>query len=281
MFSARSNCRNEQTLVNELFDNQSTYWKEIYRKNDLLGIIHQQRRAIALNYIDGLPLTKMTRVLEIGCGAGFMAMALAERGFLVEATDNVLAMIKLTQQNAAQNGLTNRIHVTIENVHELSFQDNSFNLIVALGVTPWLHDLRKALSEISRVLAPSGFVVLNSDNRYRLNHLLDPLLTPPLESARKMLKGELKKAGLYNERNVAVPHMYSIKKFNSYLNEVNMTNLKNTNLGFGPFTFLGHCIFANRLGVKIHQKLQKYSDNDFPILRSTGSQYIVLARKND
>jgi ubiquinone/menaquinone biosynthesis C-methylase UbiE len=226
-------------------------------------------------------LPKAARVLEIGCGAGFMTVALAKKGFFVEATDNVPAMIKLTQQNAVQNGVCSRVHAAIEDVHELSFQDESFDLVVLLGVTPWLHDLRKALAEISRVLKASGFVVLNADNRYRLNCLFDPLLTPALELPRKMVKRGLEKTGLYNERNVASPHMYRIAKFNSYLCAAGLANIRNINLGFGPFTFLRHPLFSDQLGVKIHQKLQKRACSGFPILRSTGSQYIVLAKKQD
>jgi hypothetical protein len=73
--------------------------------------------------------------------------------------------------------------------------------------------------------------------------------------------------------------MYSIGKFNEYLREVNLANIKNTNVGFGPFTLFNHIMFPDQVGVKIHQKLQRYAGSGFPILRSTGSQYIVLARK--
>jgi ubiquinone/menaquinone biosynthesis C-methylase UbiE len=271
----------EQKLVDELFNNQSNYWKEIYTQKDVSAIIHQQRRAIALRYIDGLLLQKTAHVLEIGCGAGFVTVTLAKKGFIVEATDNLVSMIKLTQQNALQNGVSDRIHATIEDVHELSFPDKSFDLVVALGVTPWLHHLKKALSEISRVLKPNGFVVLNSDNRNRLNYLLDPLLTPALDLPKKMIKRGLGKARLYNEQKVAHPHMYRIKEFNSYLSEAELISIKSTNLGFGPFTLLGHTVFSNKLGVKIHHTLQKWAWNDVPILRSTGSQYLVLAKKKN
>jgi hypothetical protein len=60
---------------------------------------------------------------------------------------------------------------------------------------------------------------------------------------------------------------------------VNLRNIKNTNIGFGPFMLFGHNIFPDQVGVKIYQKLQQYSDSGFPVLRSTGSQYVVLARK--
>jgi ubiquinone/menaquinone biosynthesis C-methylase UbiE len=279
MIESKTDYAQEQKLVNEFFDAESKSWARIYQQKDLSGIIHQQRHVIAFNFIDELSLPKTTRVLDIGCGAGFMSVALAKKGFAVDAIDSVPAMIELTQRHAKLTGTDTKVHVAIGDVHELSFEDQSFDLIVALGVTPWLHDLRKALAEIARVLTHGGYVVLTADNRYRLNQLLDPLLTPAFESIRARITRELEQVGLRNPRNTIQPHMYSNRKFDEYIREANLTNLKNTNVGFGPFTLFNHHIFPDQLGAKIHQKLQQYANSGLPILRFTGSQYIVLARK--
>jgi len=269
----------EQKLVDEHFDASSTFWTDIYQRKDVLGIIFRRRQAVALNYVDELSLPKTAHILDIGCGAGFMAIALAQRGFSVETVDHAPPMIKLTQRHARQRGMENKIHATIEDVHELTFENQSFDLIVALGVVIWLHDLRKALAEIARVLVSGGYVVLTMNNRYAAHVFLDPLSTPAFEQIRKGVKRALEITGLRNPRNVARLRTYSIKEFNQYLCEANLTNTKNTNVGFGPFTILGHNILSDRIGVKIHQKLQQYADSGYPILCSLGSQYIVLARK--
>src|ERR1017187_5841475 len=99
----------QQRLVDELFDTQATYWRETYKENDISGIIYQLRQAIALKYVDGLSLPKTARVLEIGCGAGFMTAALAKRGFFVEGIDHAQAMVDLTIEHARQTGFLNRI----------------------------------------------------------------------------------------------------------------------------------------------------------------------------
>jgi ubiquinone/menaquinone biosynthesis C-methylase UbiE len=254
-------------------------WTDVYKKKDLFSFFIQQRHTKALNYIDELSLPETTRVLEIGCGAGFMVVALAETGFVVTAIDSVPEMIKLTQRHAKKTGMDNRIHATIGDVHELAFQDQSFGLVIALGVTPWLPDLRKALAEIARVLIPGGYVVLQAANRYRLNHLLDPLLTPAFEPIRKGVKHGLERAGLYNPLGAPEAHYYSIRDFNMHLREVNLANVRDTTIGFGPFTLLEQRIFTDQIGQSINQKLQQYADSGFPILRSTGHEYIVLAKK--
>ena len=94
----------QQKLVDEFFDTKATYWRDTYKEKDIFGIIYQRRQAVALSYIDGLSLPKTARVLEIGCGAGFMTTALAKRGFAVEAIDHSQAMVNLTLEHAKTNG---------------------------------------------------------------------------------------------------------------------------------------------------------------------------------
>jgi len=269
----------EQRVVYNHFNACSTFWTDIYRRDDVLGIIFQRRQAVALNYVDQLSLPKTSHVLEIGCGAGLFAIALAQKGYTVQAVDSVPAMIKLTQNHARTKGVESRIHTAIENVYDLSFEDQSIDIVVALGVVIWLRDLKRALAEIARVLTPDGYVVLSINNLYGAHMLLDPLFTPAFETIRKGVKHALRRAGLLKIEDIAHIYTYSIKEFNQYLNAVNLTNIKYTSLGFGPFTIFGHNIFRGNLGAKIHSKLQQYAENGFPILRAIGSQYVVLGKK--
>jgi ubiquinone/menaquinone biosynthesis C-methylase UbiE len=280
MFSQMNNYFDEQKMVDRLFNDKAVYWAKIYDEKSVYAIIHQQRLTFALNYVDELSIRKTSPILEIGCGAGFMAIELAKRGFEVEATDNVPAMIKQTEKNAKQNNVENRIHTAIANIHKLSYKDESFELIVALGVIPWIPNLRQALSEVSRVLKPGGFAVLNVINRFRLNQIFDPLCSPAFESTRRLLKRELTKIGLRHMHTDATIHLYSIKELIAYLQEVNLINIKNVNFGFGPFTFLRQNLFKEEMGIKIQQRLQSYANIGFPVFRSIGSQYVILVRKN-
>jgi ubiquinone/menaquinone biosynthesis C-methylase UbiE len=280
---AKTKNNREQKLVDELFDNQATYWRDTYKAKDIQAIIYQQRQMVALKYIDGLALSKSAHVLEIGCGAGFMTTALAKRGFTVEAIDHVQAMIELTQEHARQEGVKNRIKAHIGDINELSYEDQFFNLIVALGVFPWLRDSQRALTEVLRTLAAGGYVILSIDNAYRLTTLLDPLTFPPFALIRFRVRKKLEKKGLLASWNPSIDTLpykqHSIREFNKNLNEAGLTIINSTSVGFGPFSFFGHYLFSERLGTKINLKLQVYADKRYPIFRTTGSQYIVLATK--
>src|SRR5437773_1141181 len=50
-------------------------------------------------------------------------------------------------------------------------------------------------------------------------------------------------------------------------------------VGFGPFSVLGWKVLSDSSGVRVHRRLQQLADRGVPILRSMGTQYIVLARK--
>jgi hypothetical protein len=63
-----SEWQHHRRLVNERFHDRALRREEVYQRQDLFSVIHQQRQARALSWIDGLGLPAGTRVLEIGPG---------------------------------------------------------------------------------------------------------------------------------------------------------------------------------------------------------------------
>jgi len=102
------------------------------------------------------------RVLDIACGTGEPAISLA--AVLVGDGDVVgvdisPAPLKIAEERAIQRGLSN---VTFQqaDAHELPFSNNSFDCITSrLGIM-FFSDLPRALSEMRRVLKPSGRAIL-------------------------------------------------------------------------------------------------------------------------
>jgi ubiquinone/menaquinone biosynthesis C-methylase UbiE len=186
-------------------------------------------------------------------------------------------MVELTRRHATEMGMGNRIHAAIEDVHELSFEDGEFELIVSLGVINWLHDVEKALTEIARVAKPAGYVILNSG---RAHALLNPLAIPALEAILENMQHRLGRTVTHNQQSVAPSHMYLPKEIDRYLGGTRLKIIKSTSVGFGPFRILNHDMFPYEVEFRIQQKLQQYADRGYPILRSAGGQYIVLARKH-
>lgn len=273
--------RQEQEEVNTYFQWQSSYWKDIYVNSDVQGEIIRERQAAVLDWVDGLNLAPDARVLEIGCGAGFLAIALAQHGFHIHAIDSTEAMVALASQHAAECGMSDLLSVDVGDVYSLAFEDASFNLVIAIGVIPWLERVEPAIQEMARVTKPGGHVILTADNRARLIGRLDPWLNPALKPLKQGVKDVLHQVGL---RRRSLKDMGSTLHDRRFIDKallcVDLVKIKSRTIGFGPFSFFRQTILPTSLGTRVHHRLQRLADRGTPGLRSSGSHYLVLAKKS-
>jgi len=277
----RANCERarvrppgRQQEVDQYFQSEALFWRDIYLESDVYAVVHQQRRDLALAWVDTLALPPQAPVLEVGCGAGATALALVQRGLVVHALDAAPAMVELTRQLAARSGVEGGVGVSLGDVQRLGFPADQFSLIVALGVLPWLDSPAEALREMTRVLRPGGYIIVNADNRWRLNSLLDPLLW-----LRVFVGRLLRRFGLLKRTPSPAVHRHSISRFDSMLRAAGLERMRGIALGFGPFSILGWGFLPDSVGVRLHGMLQRLADRNAPVLRVTGSQYLVIARK--
>jgi ubiquinone/menaquinone biosynthesis C-methylase UbiE len=267
-----------QSAVDTHFEASSSYWNDIYRRDDVTSLIVQQRSEIALSWVDQLGLPPGSRVLEVGCGAGVMAVALARRGLRVYATDTVTAMIDLARMRATEAGVSHLVEIRKSDVHALDFEDARFDLVIALGVIPWLHSPSDALHEMARVLKPGRALIASVNNPARLHYLFDPKLTPRLAGARSAVKKVLRMGS--RSRAGAPPwNPHSCQEFDRLLTSVSLIKEEGRTVGFGPFTFLGRRMLPEQMGVALHNRLQRLADRGFVRIASRGAQYLVVARK--
>src|SRR5258707_2761519 len=161
-----------QDQVNAYFDASAAYWNEIYESEDVDATIYRERRSVVLALVQKLALPAEWPILEIGSGAGLTSVSLARNGYTVEAVDSIGTMLKVTRQHAEEAGVGHRVITSIGDVHDLAFSDNTFSLVLEIGVVPWLHSLDKAAREVTRVLRPGGFLIVTADNWWRLDNWL-------------------------------------------------------------------------------------------------------------
>ena len=184
----------EQT-ASDYFESSTEYWKTIYSSGGLLPTIYQDRHRTTLDWIQNLRLPYTARILEVGCGAGLLTAALAQSGHAVDAMDSASAMLQTAREAAAHRGVDGQIRLHLADVHALPFPPETFDLVIALGVIPWLHSEHLALLEMRRVLKPGGHLLATADNNARLNRILDPLSTPVLTPLRAVAKEVLRSFG--------------------------------------------------------------------------------------
>jgi ubiquinone/menaquinone biosynthesis C-methylase UbiE len=252
-------------------------WEEIYPRDGLFGVIHQDRQARALHWIDGLALPPGSPALEIGPGAGFMTVALAKREFIVHAADTTPRLLDIARARAAAAGVTPRVRLMLADAHRLPFPDHGFSLVVALGVVPWLRSAPLAITEMARVLRPGGYLIVNADNAGRLALLLDPRHNPALAPARLAARSLLHSAGPPRTGGQAAVTARRAE-FDGLVTRAGLELRSRSTFGFGPFTMFGVPVPPVRAGIRLSGRLQRLADQGVPGFRSAGAQYLVLAR---
>jgi len=274
--SGTGDVKERQGRTDSYFDAEAAYWRDVYAQEDLQGLVYRERMNSALRWIDALALPQGARVLEVGAGAGLATVEVARRGFEVHSTDSSAGMVALASRHVAEADLEGKAEVTISDVHALPVADASFQAVLALGVLPWLHSPERGLSEISRVLAPGGRVVLSADNRLRLNALVEPVENPLVVPAKyawyafKRLRGR---------RREALAHLHTPRRVDSWLIEAGLSPARRATIGFGPFTAMSRPVLSQRAGIRLHRSIGEIASHRAPRLRRHGWHYLVCARK--
>jgi ubiquinone/menaquinone biosynthesis C-methylase UbiE len=262
-----------QEHVNAHFDSSASYWDGVYRGESLQGLIYQQRQAAVLGDVDSANLGPGGRVLEIGCGAGHLTARLAERGLAVEAVDASPAMVESARALIEEAGLGEQVSLGVADVHALPFESAHFDLVVAVGVIPWLHSPAGAVAEMARVLRPGGHLILTADNRARLVSFTDPrawIALSPLKRAQVAMR---------RRQGLATSRLDSPRAIDRLVRGSGLARERGRTIGFGPMSFMGRSIFSQQRSIRLNERLQELADRGIPGLRGTGWHYVTRARK--
>lgn len=102
-------------------------------------------------------LTPDDHLLDVGAGPGTITLDFAERVCKVTATEISDDALALSRSLAAERGATN-VDFSVEDVHALSFADDTFDVVHAHQVLQHVGDPVQALREMRRVTRPGGLV---------------------------------------------------------------------------------------------------------------------------
>lgn len=117
-----------------------------------------------------LPQDRNLRVLDVGCGAGFFSVLLAKEGYQVTGVDLTPDMIENARILAAEEKTA--CDFLVMDAENLSFADESFDVVISRNLTWTLPDVKSAYREWVRVLKKGG-VLLNFDANYGLSDFTD------------------------------------------------------------------------------------------------------------
>lgn len=96
--------------------------------------------------------------LELGCGPAMFSIAMAKENHGMEIIVMDFSNISryIAYVNIASEGLQDSIYTMTGNVHALSLDDGCVDLVFSRGSMFFWDDLKRAFSEIYRILSPGG-----------------------------------------------------------------------------------------------------------------------------
>ena len=184
-------------------DQQSQHWeKNFSNKPEMFGLEQSLSAKKALKFFKK---KKVDKIIEIGAGLGRDTVFFAKNLIHTTALDYSASGIKVINQKAKQDNLSNYISTKLFDIRKkLPFEDNSIqacysHMLYCMALTTI--DLEKLNNEILRILKPGGI------NIYTVRHTNDG------DFQKGIHRGE----DLY-ENDGFIVHYFSEEKVNSLLN---------------------------------------------------------------
>lgn len=129
------------------------------------------------------------RILDIGCGAGFLANALAAQGHHVSGIDMSRGSLKVARAQAASSApfapppappsvstparpSCRTADYGVADAYRLPFRDACFDAVSALDFLEHVTEPERVVAEAARVLKPGGLFFFHTFNRNRLAWLI-------------------------------------------------------------------------------------------------------------
>ena len=113
------------------------------------------------DYLERMDIDGKANVLDLGCGTGIAARAIAQRprfkGSIlgIDLSDH---LVQAARRFAAEERLSDRVRFETGDSHTLGLAPDSFEAVVAHTLFSHLDDPTRVLSEMRRVLRPGGIV---------------------------------------------------------------------------------------------------------------------------
>ena len=109
-----------------------------------------------------------TKILDVGCGAGFLSNELVKLDMQVTGVDLSEESLKV----AARHDITGRVTYQAADAYHLPFADHSFDVVTAMDFLEHVENPNEVIKEFSRVLKPKGLFIFHTFNRNPLAHLV-------------------------------------------------------------------------------------------------------------
>jgi ubiquinone/menaquinone biosynthesis C-methylase UbiE len=140
-------------------------------------LFHDVNLAFALR---ALTLTSTGRFLDLGTGTAQVPILILQNSpseIYLDAIDMSTSMIKLAQKNVVSSQTSDKIGLVVGDAKRLPFRRHTFDMVVSNSLVHHLPDATELLREVSRVLKPTGGLLIRDLIRPESEQHMEELVT--------------------------------------------------------------------------------------------------------
>jgi ubiquinone/menaquinone biosynthesis C-methylase UbiE len=144
-------------MMNEIYGTMKEWWNANPEKYDDIhhGNLSEDDMALWMHYLGKhIGADRRQKVLDIGCGTGFLTLKIASLGYDCRGVDLSSGMMEIARKKAEDQGFG--IAFSEGNLVNLQIEGNSVDVITNRSVLWTLFEPEKAFQEWRRVLKPRG-----------------------------------------------------------------------------------------------------------------------------
>lgn len=200
-------------INNEIYEDYGDRWYTAF--DDPIALLRSENEAKWPWVLERIKAhsPKASTLLDVGCGAGFLANRMAKEGFKVTGVDLSAESLRV----AKKFDPTQSVSYTHADAYQLPFADESFDVVVTMDFLEHVYEPEKIVAECARVLKPHGLFFYHTFNR---NPLAEAVV---IKFVEKFVKN-------------TPPHMHLIelfirpKELMQYCEDADLTNMDVTGL---------------------------------------------------
>jgi len=151
-----------QSINNAVYDTLDERWYDA--QDDPIALLRAEsafRTPWVVTEIQSKLSSGSVRVLDLGCGGGFLSNALAKRGHQVTGVDASQSSLDV----AARHDATRSVRYALGDAKRLPFDASTFDAVCAMDFLEHVDEPQVVIAEAARVLVPGGLFFFHTFNR--------------------------------------------------------------------------------------------------------------------
>lgn len=281
-----------KAAVADFFTKETSFWDSIYDGNNrevrgLYAFFMAKRKAAILELVDDYCQGRVMRILDVGCGPGVIMEEMLARGHSVVAMDISENMVRCAREKAAKYESSGNICFRGD-VEALPIQNDAFDIVLCLGVLPYLDSDLRGVAEISRVVKKGGIVIVVLPNMLRISTLLDPyyyLLRVWQYVWFHMCGGKGRDVRRIEADTFGANTSFQIRRYvfgqlDSLFGSFNLRRVSVSGVEYGPLTLWRKEYLAKSLSIRLYGFIEKISKIEcFFWVKTLAGQWVLLFEK--